>query len=64
MLGAVRSQYDNFETLLAKARKKIEEAGNTIDSAQKRNAIIRKNLKSVETIEASAADELLGINEG
>lgn len=64
VLGAVRSQYDNFETLLAKARKKIEEAGNTIDSAQKRNAIIRKNLKSVETIEASAADELLGINEG
>ena len=63
VLGAVRTQYDNFENLLVKAKKKIDEAGNTIDLAQKRNNIIQKNLKSVETLDPVQADDVLGIKE-
>ncbi|MHC1694902.1 MAG: DNA recombination protein RmuC [Eubacteriales bacterium] len=61
VLGAVKSQYDNFENLLIKIRKKIDEAGNTLDDAQKRNNIIKRNLRDVEQLETAEADELLGI---
>ena len=64
VLGAAKTQYDNFEGILAKARKKIDEAGSTLDEAQNRNRIIKKNLKNVETLEAAEAEELLGIDLG
>ena len=63
VLGAVRTQYDKFELLLAKTKKKIDEAGSTIEDAQKRNSIIQKNLKSVELIDSAKADDILGISE-
>lgn len=50
ILGKAKKQYETFSGLLNKAKKKIEEAGNTIDEAQNRNDIIRKNLKNVETL--------------
>ncbi len=61
-LGAVRTQYDKFELLLAKTKKKIDEAGSTIEDAQKRNGIIQKNLRSVELIDSAQADGILGIS--
>lgn len=60
VLGAIRTQYDRFEGILAKARKKIDEAGSTIDDAQKRNAIIQRSLRSVERVDESEAEALLG----
>lgn len=62
VLGAVRTQYDKFELLLAKTKKKIDEAGSTIEDAQKRNGIIQKNLRSVELIDSAQADGILGIS--
>lgn len=64
LLGAVRQQYDKFGDLIAKARKKIDEAGSTLDDADKRNNIIRKKLGSVEEVDTDSADSLLGITEG
>lgn len=64
VLGAVRTQYDKFEGLLFKVKKKIDEAGSTIEDAQKRNSIIQKNLKSVELIDSNEADSILGISSG
>lgn len=61
VLGAAKTQYDNFEGILAKVRKKIEEAGNTLEDAQNRNRIIKKNLKNVEQLDPSEAEQLLGI---
>lgn len=49
VLGNAKKQYDLFGDLLQKARKKIEEAGKSIDEADHRNDIIQKNLKSVNT---------------
>ena len=47
LLALARDQYERFGAVLAKARKKIDEAGQTIDEAQHRNEIISKKLKSV-----------------
>jgi DNA recombination protein RmuC len=56
-------QYDKFGVLLDKARKKITEAGKSLDDAQSRNAIIQKKLKSVEEIDRGSAEEILGIGD-
>ena len=64
MLGAAKTQYETFETVLGKVRKKLDEAGNTLDEAQRRNNIIRKNLRKVEQLEAEESDALLGLTDG
>jgi len=61
ILSAVKSQYDTFETVLAKAKKKIDEAGRSLDDAQHRNNIIQKKLRSVEALDAAEADGILQI---
>ena len=61
VLGAVKTQYDKFESLLEKAKKKVDEAGNVLDDARHRNSIILKNLKNVEGIETAEADDLLSL---
>ena len=63
VLGAAKTQYNNFETILVKAKKKIEEAGNTLDEATHRNSIIQKNLRTVESINPTESDRILGITE-
>lgn len=59
LLSAVKSQYDKFDGLLLKARKKIDEAGKTIDDAQTRNNLIKKKLRTVEALDSAASEKLL-----
>jgi len=59
ILSAVKAQYDTFETVLAKAKKKIDEAGKSLDDAQHRNSIIQKKLRSVEALDSVEADGIL-----
>ncbi|MBO5929421.1 MAG: DNA recombination protein RmuC [Clostridia bacterium] len=61
VLGAAKTQYDTFEGLLEKAKKKIDEAGNALDTAQHRNDMILKKLRRVEAVEGSQADSLLAL---
>jgi DNA recombination protein RmuC len=63
VLGAAKMQYDKFGELLAKARKKVDEAGKVLDEADHRNEIIQKNLRKVETLDSSDAVTVLGIEE-
>ena len=63
VLAAAKVQYDKFGVLLDKARKKITEAGKSLDDAQSRNNIIQKKLKSVEEIDRTSAEEILGIGD-
>lgn len=63
VLGAAKTQYEKFGDLLAKARKKVDEAGKALDEADHRNSIIQKNLRNVETLESSQAETLLGLDE-
>lgn len=53
LLGITKSQYEKFGVLLDKAKKKIDEAGRTIDEASHRSGIIQKKLRSVEAIEST-----------
>lgn len=61
ILAAVKSQYDTFSTVLAKAKKKIDEAGKSLDDAQHRNNMIQKKLKGIEALESPEAEAVLGI---
>ena len=61
LLSVAKSQYNTFGTVLEKAKRKIDEAGKTLDEAQKRNEIIQKKLKGVEVIDGTEADEILGL---
>lgn len=61
LLGAAKAQYENFGTILEKAKKKIDEAGKTLDDAQHRNSIIRKKLRTVEDLEQAESADILGI---
>lgn len=63
VLGAAKAQYDKFATLLAKAKKKVEDAGKVLDEADHRNDIIQKNLRKIETLETNEATNILGIEE-
>ncbi len=63
VLGAAKAQYEKFGDLLAKARKKVDEAGKVLDEADHRNSIIQKNLRTVETLESGEAQDILGIEE-
>ncbi len=63
LLAATKVQYDKFGILLDRARKKVDEAGRTLDEAQDRNRIIQSKLKNVESIEGSEAKDILGLIE-
>ena len=59
ILSAVKAQYDTFSGVLAKAKKKIDEAGKSLDEAQHRNDMIQKKLRSIEALDISESDSVL-----
>lgn len=61
LLAAAKTQYEKFGTLLAKAHKKIDEAGKALDEAEHRNNIIQKSFKNIEEIDDSQSGEILGL---
>lgn len=61
ILSAVKSQYETFSTVLSKAKKKIDEAGRSLDDAQHRNEIIQKKLRSIEETAIDRSEEILGL---
>ena len=61
VLGAAKAQYDKFGELLEKAHKQIETAAKTIGEAEKKNDYIQRKLKTVETLDAAEAEEILGV---
>lgn len=63
VLGAAKAQYEKFGDLLAKAKKKVEEAGKVLDEADHRNSVIQKNLRKVEVLDSGNAQTILGIEE-
>ena len=59
LLATAKAQYDKFTLSLEKARRKIDEAGQSLDEAQKRNGMIVKKLRDVESADGGAAESLL-----
>ena len=63
LLAAARVQYDKFGVVLRKARQKIDEAGKSLDEADKRNEIIRKKPGKAGELDGSSAADILGLEE-
>lgn len=60
ILGAVRTEFGKFGDVLAKTRKKLDEAANVIDNAGVRTRAIQRHLSKVEALDAETSRRLLG----
>ncbi len=60
VLGAVKTEFGKFGEVLAKTKKKLDEASNTIESAEVRARAMARQLKTVEALPESRALQLLG----
>jgi len=64
MLGAVKKEFDSFEVVLTKARDKVRQAGNDLDTlAGVRTRAINRSLREVQTYTGEDSQTLLGISE-
>ena len=59
MLGAVKTEFGKFGEVLAKTKKKLDEASSTIDAAQTRTNVMTRKLKSVEALSDARTQVLL-----
>ena len=50
LLGMVKTEFGKFGDVLARTKKKLQEASNTIDSAQVRTRVISRKLEKVQEI--------------
>lgn len=60
LLGAVKTEFGKFGTVLEKTQKKLKEASNTIDQAATRSRAIERQLRSVEAISDSPTPPMWG----
>jgi DNA recombination protein RmuC len=59
VLGAVKTEFASFGAVLAKTKKKLNEAVNTIDDAEVRTRVMTRKLKSVEALSDADSQLLL-----
>jgi DNA recombination protein RmuC len=59
VLGAVKTEFSKFGEVLAKTKKKLEEAGNSIELAERRTRVMVRELKTVQALPEGRAAELL-----
>ena len=59
VLGAVKTEFSKFGAVLAKTKKKLAEASNTIDDAEKRTRAMERSLRGVEALPDLRAQALL-----
>jgi len=63
LLGVVKTEFGNFGDVLAKTKKKLQEAGNTIDQAAVRSRAIERKLRKVQEIPTDSAGSTMGLLE-
>jgi DNA recombination protein RmuC len=61
VLGAVKTEFEKFGGVLAKTKKKLEEASNTINDAEVRTRAMSRQLRGVESMPTREAQGLLGM---
>jgi DNA recombination protein RmuC len=59
VLGAVKTEFARFGEVLAKTKKKLDEASSTIEQAQTRSNVMTRRLKAVEAMPEPRAAQLL-----
>jgi DNA recombination protein RmuC len=55
LLGAVKTEFTKFTDILDKTQKKLQEAGNTIESAARKSRNIQRKLKNVQELSTNEA---------
>jgi DNA recombination protein RmuC len=63
VLGAVKTEFAKFGDVLAKTRKKLDEASNTIGAAETRTRAMHRQLSSVEALPADETQSVLGLTD-
>ncbi len=61
VLGAVKTEFGKFGDVLAKVRRKLDEAGSTLGAAETRTRVMGRQLKAVEALPAEQAQSVLGL---
>lgn len=64
VLGAVKTEFGKFGDVLSKVKKKLDEAGNTLNDAEVRTRAMTRKLKGVEALPDDAAQQLLQLSLG
>ena len=59
VLGAVKTEFGKFGDVLAKTKKKLDEASSSIELAERRTRVMARELKSVEALSDTRAQLLL-----
>jgi DNA recombination protein RmuC len=59
VLGAVKTEFGKFGDVLAKTKKKLQEASNTIDQAEVRTRAIERKLRKVQEVPQPEAMDLV-----
>jgi len=59
LLGMVKTEFGNFGDVLAKTKKKLQEASNTIDQAEVRTRAIERKLRKVQEVPATETVDLI-----
>ena len=59
LLGVVKTQFSKFGEVLAKTKKKLQEASNTIDKAEVRTRVIERKLSKVQELPATDSARLI-----
>jgi DNA recombination protein RmuC len=59
LLGAVKTQFSKFGEVLAKTKKKLQEASNTIDQAEVRTRVIGRKLSKVQELPQTDSAKLI-----
>jgi DNA recombination protein RmuC len=63
LLGAVKTEFGKFGDMLAKTKKQLESAANTIGVAQSKSRTIERKLKGIESLGEAATTSLLGLDD-
>jgi len=63
VLGAVKSEFGKFGDVLAKVKKQLNTAANTIEQTETRTRAMERKLRSVEELPDSSAVGLLGLDD-
>jgi len=63
LLGVVKTEFGKFGDVLAKTKKKLQEASNTINNAEVRTRAIERKLKKVQEIPMEESAKLIGEEE-
>ncbi len=64
LLGAIKTEFMTFGTLLEKTRKKLDEASSSIDTAATRTRRIQRKMQGIEELPEHEAKGILGVEFG